>query len=103
MGEPLTTLCVFDQIVGDDNYRLDVSLTDDDGLLISGHDAGPGVGCLWQGSDRHTYWVCLDKADKDSMLLHLLRERYRDRDFEIMTWLKSRGIPFAFMNCLSFE
>lgn len=46
---------------------------DDRGLVISGHDVGPGVSSIWGDSD-YEYWLVVDVDDLNSVVEGLIRK-----------------------------
>src|SRR5262245_42321944 len=103
MGEPLTSVCVFDQVVSGNNYRLSASIRENGDLEIAGSDVGPFVKEWWHGTDEYEYFFTVPAKEKDAVLLYLLKERYRDKDFELTIWLRGHEIEFDFWNWFSFK
>lgn len=103
MDEPRLSVCVFAQTDGENNYQLEASIRDDGNLQLLGIDDGPLVKEQKMGTDMYAYFFTVPSEQKDAMLLQLLRDRYRDRDFELTIWLQSRGIPFDFWSMFRFS
>jgi hypothetical protein len=103
MGEPLTSVRVFDQTIHENQYWLSVDIKQNGDVQVYGNDAGPTVRERWFDADEFTYMFTVPAKEKDAMLLHLLKERYRDRDFELTIWLRGHEIGFELSNSFSFK
>lgn len=89
-----------DRIVMIDTEREDLRVTlvariDETGdLILEGYDRGAYVEKMWGNSD-YEYWLKIPAAYKDTILLHLLNERF-ETDSKFMEWLKDKKIPYDF-------
>jgi hypothetical protein len=63
-------------------------------LVIEGQDIGEYVEQL-RGHDEYEYKLIVDGQYKDSILLHLIKDRF-ESDAEFRTWLEGKGIPSRF-------
>jgi hypothetical protein len=55
------------------------------------YDAGPSAKAVYGDYDHESIlWVA--KAYKDTLLLHLIADHFRDRD-KFSEWLREKGIP----------
>lgn len=70
----------------------DVLRIGEDGALAWEHyDAGPSTKAVYGDYDLEIiFWVAKDY--KDTVLLHLIAERFKDRE-EFSAWLRSKNIP----------
>ena len=74
-----------------------VARIDDEGnLVLEGYDTGELVREWWGDSD-YEYWLKVADDDKDTVLLWLIKERFKD-DSEFKEWLNSKGIPNQFQS-----
>jgi len=63
-------------------------------LVLEGWDRGTRVQELTDDWD-YEYWLRLARDYKDTVLLHLIKERFAN-DGELMQWLKEKNIPYEF-------
>lgn len=74
--------------------HLEVKIDDDGKLVFEGHDLGEIPEKYWGDSD-YEYWLIIDEDYKDTILLWLIKERFRN-DSEFKEWLNEKGIPSQF-------
>ncbi len=65
-------------------------------LVLDGCDAGASVEET-TGDWDYEYWVTVSPLFKDTVLLHLIKERFNSVH-EMSEWLGSLGIPSKFMS-----
>lgn len=90
----LTGITMSDSKSAEISVHLVAKIGDDGRLVLEGYDAGSMVEALWGDSD-YEYWLTVDKKYKDTILLHLIKERFAD-DPEFRDWLIGKGIPHQF-------
>jgi len=77
---------------------IDVEITEDGRLEISGQDLGEAPQKFWGDSD-YEYWVSVRPEHKDWVLLALIEKLYggnSSADSDFMEFLRSKGIPYEF-------
>ena len=62
-------------------------------LVFAGYDSGPQVE-RYLGDWDFEYWVTVPAAYKDTLLLHLLRDRFQSVH-EVRAWLDSLSVPHS--------
>lgn len=77
-----------------DSHWLAAMIVDNGDLQLEGYDIGDSVEEFW-GDDDYEYWVTVASNYKDTLLLHLLKERFKDSS-SFMAWLKQKDIPYQF-------
>lgn len=83
---------------GSTSIYIDVSIEDNGDLLFSGQDIGSAPEDIF-GDFDYEYWLRVPAAEKDRVLLVLIREFYRDNALvvsELRQILESEGIPHGF-------
>jgi hypothetical protein len=86
------------EIKGETSIRIEVEITDDGGILFSGQDTGDAPLAFW-GEEDYEYWLKIDAADKDRVLLALIEELYSGNAkliSEFKCLLGAKGIPSEF-------
>lgn len=81
------------EIQGGKSY-LDAMISEDGDLVLEGCDNGEYVKQVW-GDFDYEYWVTVKSDYKDSVLLHLIQEKF-DNETKFKEWLKEKDIPFEF-------
>ena len=83
------------EIRGGKSY-LDAVIRENGDLVLSGQDLGEFVEQVW-GDWDYEYWVTVNSDDKDSVLLHLIQEKF-ESETNFQEWLKEKEIPCEFMS-----
>ncbi len=83
------------EIEGGKSY-LDAIIKENGELVLEGCDNGEMVREFW-GDFDYEYWITIKKDYKDTMLLHLLKEKF-DNQESLKEWLKEKNIPWDFMS-----
>ena len=65
-------------------------------LVLDGADAGPAVEEFW-GDWDYEYSLTVPAAWKDTVLLHLMKERFTETT-PFQEWCEARGIPAEFFS-----
>jgi len=91
---PLTELTIRRNDYEDGYDELKVRIDDEGGLVLDGVDAGPTIAAV-VGDWDHEYTETVSQAWKDSVLLHLVKERF-DKISDFRTWCEERGIPTVY-------
>lgn len=83
---------------GKTSIHVRAEIDDRGNLLISGQDVGEAAREFW-GDDDYEYWLLVESAEKDHLLLKLIQHVYggKPRAFEeFLAWVKANGIPYTF-------
>lgn len=83
---------------GKTSIYIDAEITDDGHFLLCGQDVGEAPSSHW-GDRDYEYWVLVDAAEKDRLLLALMQKLYAGNtsaSSEFMDFLKAAGIPYRF-------
>ena len=73
---------------------LDAMINDDGDLVLEGCDNGESVRQFW-GDFDYEYWVTVNRDYKDTVLLHLIQEKF-ESETKFQEWLKEKDIPCEF-------
>jgi len=73
---------------------LTVKVTDAEDVVMEGVDGGKRIEEL-TGDWDYEYWVTVRAQWKDTLLLHLLKDRFADST-RFKAWLEQQGIPYEF-------
>ena len=87
-------------IEGATSIHIDVQITDQGDLLLSGQDIGQAPEAVFGDSD-HEYWLTVSAEDKDSLLVALSEKHYSGNASvisELKATLESKGIPHKFQS-----
>lgn len=98
MADKLTEITIYDQQNEDGNhYNLQAKINEEKNLVLDGYDIGPQVEELWGplADGDYEYWLTVPAEWKDTVLLHLIGERFED-DVKFKEWLNEKGIPNEF-------
>ena len=90
----INEITIWDEDRGDNNYALWGKIEENGDLKIIGNDIGSGVKAWW-GDIDYEYWYIIDKDWKDTLLLHLLAEKFT-LDNTPQPWLDTKQIPYKF-------
>jgi hypothetical protein len=71
-------------------------------LVVRSYDAGPLVEQLI-GTWEYEYSFTVSAADKDKMLIQLLKERFAEEKFSIQSWLNEHQIEYTFWNWWTYK
>ena len=74
--------------------HLAARIDDKGNLRMEGQDIGRLVEKTW-GQDEYEYAVTVDRLLKDTVLLNLLKERFKTTS-EFMEWLKGKKLEYEF-------
>lgn len=98
MIEPLSVE-ILNRTLGSDKELIWLEIGPEGDLHMEGQDLGPAAEEAW-GRDEYEYTVKVSAADKDRLLMELLKEKYLDtrcsQDFK--DWLTARNISYEFTN-----
>lgn len=92
--KPITALTLVDREHGGESNRLDAKIKADGDLSLEGYYAGPMCEKFFGDSD-YEFWLTIPAAYKDTILLHLLKERF-DSAQSMGAWLKELDIPSTY-------
>jgi hypothetical protein len=87
----------------DSSYLTTASFKGFGDLEVFSSDVGPAVGAFTGGASEYEYWYTIPKDEKDTVLLYLLRDRFADRDFDLVDWLKAHDIRYEFSNWFTYD
>ena len=82
-----------EEIQGGKSY-LDAVINDDSALVLEGCDNGESVRESW-GDFDYEYWITIKADYKDTVLLHLIKEKFADEK-AFKAWLDEKNIPWDF-------
>ncbi len=78
--------------------RVDAEIRADGALVVSGQDLGEAPRAAFDEED-YEYWLTVESAHKDRLLLLLLQRLYGGRPMvvsELRAWLDEVGVPWGF-------
>ena len=96
MSEPITRLVLIDRELRGTHVSVDLRINYNGDLIIDGYDTGSAPLAFWK-SPGYEYITTVPAAYKDTILLLLLKDRFKD-DSGIKKWLKAHDIPNSFWN-----
>ena len=88
----INSITIFDEYRGEDHYILTAEIKENGDLLLEGQDLGPSVIEAFGDSD-YEYWYTFKQEWKDTLLLHLLAEKFTVSN-PPGEWFNEKGIPF---------
>jgi hypothetical protein len=94
MSEPIRELVIFHERVADGYSELKANINEQGGVVMDGADGGEHIRKMVGDWDAE-YWVTVSPAWKDTLLLHLLKDKFTSTS-AFMAWLKEREIPHDF-------
>jgi hypothetical protein len=94
MPKPIQELVIFHERIADGYSELKAKISEKGDVVLDGADGGERIRKLVGDWDSE-YWVTVTKEWKDTVLLHLLKEKF-DSTSAFMAWLKEREIPYDF-------
>ena len=100
-GSPQTQQPVRELVIRHERLRngyseLLVKIDDHGQLVLEGSDAGDFVSEVW-GHDDYDFSETVSAAWRDTVLLHLMAERF-DKTSDFRKWCQERGIPTEFFS-----
>lgn len=87
-------IVMLDERTEKDYSSLVAKIDDNENLVFEGYDVGETPKKYWGDSD-YEYWLVINKDYKDTILLWLIKERFKD-DSHFKNWLDEKGIPSEF-------
>lgn len=87
-------ITVWDEYKRKNHYNLIAKIDNDGNLVLDGGDIGQDVE-QWWGDIDYEYWYVIKKEWKDTLLLHLLAEKFTLENTP-HKWLENKEIPFDF-------
>jgi len=84
---------------GPTRVSIDAEISPKGDLVISGQDLGAAPLAAF-GETEYEYWLTVDAAAKDRLLLLLVARLYAGRPeliTELRRWLEEVGVPYEFM------
>lgn len=94
--EPITRLIIRHEKTTSGYSELIARIDSSGALVLDGCDAGVSIEDA-TGDWDYEYWITVSPLFKDSVLLHLIKERFNSVN-EMNEWLESLGIPRKFMS-----
>lgn len=94
--EKLDSITIWDIYRDKNHYILTAEIKENGDLFLEGQDLGPDV-LEWFGDSDYEYFYTIKQEWKDTVLLHLLAEKFTLSDTPQM-WLKRKNIPYDFSN-----
>jgi hypothetical protein len=94
LNQPIRELVVRFERLQDGYNELLVRIDQQGNLVLDGADGGPMTKQLC-GDWDYEYWVTVPAAWRDTVLLHLMKERFPDLTL-FQKWCRERGIPCKF-------
>ena len=95
--QPKKDLVIYDDKTFDSYHGLTAKIGDNGDLILEGIDAGKDVEELFGDSDFE-YWLTIPKDFKETILLHLIKERFTSAH-DMKAWLEQKEIPATFESC----
>jgi len=89
--DPISKITIRYEKTEDGYSELLAEINDAGDLVLDGCDAGRGVERAF-GDWDHEYWLTIPKEYRDSVLLHLIKDRFASVH-DLKAWLDERGIP----------
>jgi hypothetical protein len=93
-SQPIDRIVLKDTRHEDLNVELVARIDEQGNLVLEGWDRGEFVKQRMDDWD-YEYWLKISREWKDTILLHLIRERF-ENDSRFMEWLKEKNIPYEF-------
>jgi hypothetical protein len=90
MGDAISNIMIFEEEKEKEYRSLSAGIGDKDNLVVYGVDAGPSVKSS-HGDWDYEYWLTVPGKYKDTILLHLMKERFNSFS-EIQSWLMNKNI-----------
>ena len=91
--KPIKTIVIYDDKTADGHNVLTAKISDSGDLVLEGVDAGKDVEKFFGDSD-YEYWLTISKDFKETILLHLIKERFSSVH-DMKKWLEEKEIPFT--------
>lgn len=95
-SQPIDRIVLIDTRRQDLSVELVARIDEQGNLALEGVDRGEWV-TEQTGDWDYEYWLKVTREWKDTVLLHLLRERF-ENDSEFRKWLDDKGIPSEFVS-----
>ena len=92
--KPIKELVIYDDKTADGYNVLTAKIGDNGDLILEGIDAGKDVEKFFGDSD-YEYWLTMSKDFKETLLLHLIKERFSSVH-DLKAWLEEKEIPCTF-------
>jgi hypothetical protein len=89
--EPIDSIVMSEQTFEATTYRWIARISSSGNLFMEDEHKGARVDRAWN-RNRFTHWCTVDAAYRDTVLLHLLKERFKGL-WEFEAWLKKKDIP----------
>lgn len=92
--KPITQLEIRDEKARGGYSTLLAKIDDHGALVLEGCDAGKDMEKFF-GDGDFEYWLTIPAEFKDTVLLHLIKERFTSAH-DMRAWLEQKGIPCEF-------
>lgn len=91
--KPIKELVMYEDRTSDGYHVLTARINDHDDLTLEGVDADKDTEKFFGDSD-YEYWLTVPKDFKETILLHLIKERFSSVH-DLKAWLEEKDIPLT--------
>ena len=96
MAKKISKITIREQRTKTDSSYLTAYIDEKKNLILEGYDIGKTPKEFWGDSD-YEYWLTIKEEYKDSVLLWLIKERFKTTS-DFKSWLEQRDIPSDFFS-----